>query len=61
MLINPEKNTTVKKFLEGFFQKMKFLVLDLKDNKKEFRWSYVLEYILLKSLANNKLSDHLSK
>ena len=61
MLINPEKNTTVKKFLEGFFQKMKFLVLDHKDNRKEFRWSLVLEYILLKSLANNKLSNHLSK
>jgi len=61
MLINPEKNTTIKEFLEGFFKKMKFLVLDLKYNKKEFRWSYVLEYFLLKSLANNKLSEHLSK
>lgn len=61
MLINPEKNINIKEFLEGFFKKMKFLVLDLKYNKKEFRWSYVLEYFLLKSLANNKLSEHLSK
>lgn len=58
MLLNPEKNLKVRKFLDDFYPKVKdFYAID--QSIKEYQWSYVLDYILLKSLGNNKLSEYL--
>ena len=60
MFVNPDKNIKLKDFLDYFYPKVKdFYAID--QEKKEFQWAYVLDYLLLKSIGNNKLSDYLSK
>ena len=56
MLINPEKNTQFKEFLNGTYEKISFLS---KQTRKEFKWSIVIDYILLKSLGDNLLNKFL--
>ena len=57
MLINPEKNTKFKGFFDDTYEKISFLN---KQPRKEFKWSVVIDYLLLKSLGNNLLKKFLS-
>ena len=50
MLINPEKNLKFKEFLNTLYSKIQFLK---KENSQEFKWTVVLDYILLKYVGNN--------
>jgi len=60
MFVNPDKNIKVKDFLDQFYPKVKdFYAID--QEKKEFQWAYVLDYLLLKSIGNNKFSRYLSE
>ncbi|MBN1801366.1 MAG: hypothetical protein JW891_07660 [Candidatus Lokiarchaeota archaeon] len=56
MLINPEKNTKYKEFLNEIYISISDL---MKQTRIEFKWSVVITYILLKSLGNNILNDYL--
>jgi len=56
MLINPEKNLHFKKVLNSIYSKIRFLK---KEKKPEFKWSVVLDYILLKSVGKNILRKYL--
>lgn len=58
MLINPEKNTKFKEFLDNTYEKISFLS---KQTRKEFKWSVVIDYLLLKSLGDNLLKKFLSE
>ena len=58
MLINPEKNTEFKAFLDNTYEKISFLN---KQTRKEFKWSVVIDYILLKSIGNNLLKNFLNE
>ena len=57
MLINPEKNTRFKKLFDDMYDGIGFLC---KQTRKEFKWSVVIAYILLKSLGENLLKRFLS-
>jgi len=58
MLINPEKNNEFKAFLDNTYEKISFLN---KQTRKEFKWSVVIDYILLKSIGNNLLKKFLNE
>ncbi len=58
MLINPEKNPEIKEFFNKLYSKISFLQ---KENRPEFKWSVVMDYILLKSVGNNILRKFLEK
>lgn len=58
MLINPERNLHIKRFLDKIYSKIYFLQ---KEKRPEFRWSVVLDYILLKSVGNNILRKYLKR
>ncbi len=58
MLINPEKNPSFKKFLNKIYSKISFLK---EEKRPEFKWSVVLDYILLKSVGNNILRKFLRR
>ena len=58
MLINPEKNIEFKELLDNTYEKIDFLS---KQTRKEFKWSVVIDYILLKSLGENLLKEFLSE
>jgi len=62
MLIDPEENTRLKAFLNDIFEEIEFLVprLSQKGNLfKEFKWSVVLNYLLLKVIGENVFSEQL--
>ncbi len=63
MLINPEKNTEFKKFLDELYEKIDFLLPRLTQKRHifldEFKWAIATDYILLKSLGENELSKYL--
>lgn len=54
MLINPEKNLQVRKFLNDFYQNIKFLK---KKQIDEFKWAVVVDYLILKSVFNPDLKN----
>lgn len=56
MLINPPKNEVFKNILNEFYSHLQFLN---KQSKEEFQWTIVINYLLLKSLGNNILTDYL--
>ena len=58
MLINPERNVGFKIFLNDMYGKINFL---MKQTREEFRWSVVMDYVLLKSLGNNILNQFLKR
>ena len=58
MLINPENNLKFRAFLNNLYSKLKYMK---KESRPEYRWSIVLDYILLKSLGDNILNRFLSK
>jgi hypothetical protein len=58
MLINPEKNTKFKEFFEDAYDNIGFLC---KQTRKEFKWSVVIDYILLKSLGDDLIKEFLSE
>ncbi|MHA1803973.1 MAG: hypothetical protein ACTSU4_05505 [Promethearchaeota archaeon] len=58
MLINLEKHVKYKNLLEEIFNRLNIRNYLKRD---EFKWSYSLSYILLKSLGNNVLRDFLKK
>lgn len=62
MLIDPEGNMKFEKFLNDFFEEIEFLVprLNRRGNLlREYKWSVVLNYLLLKVIGENKLSEQL--
>ncbi|MHA1150646.1 MAG: hypothetical protein ACTSR8_20690 [Promethearchaeota archaeon] len=56
MLINPPRNEKFKTILDDLYSHLQFLN---KQSKKEFQWTIVINYLLLKSLGNNPLTDYL--
>ena len=58
MLINPQKNEKFKLFLNDIYKKLSYF---RKYSRDEFKWSVVIDYLLLKSMGNNILKDFLSK
>lgn len=58
MLINPKKNTKFKEFFDNTYEKISFLS---NQTRKEFKWSVVIDYILLKSLGDNLIRKFLSE
>ncbi|MFO8018920.1 MAG: hypothetical protein R6U96_09815 [Promethearchaeia archaeon] len=58
MLLNPRENIKYKNFLEDLYEKIQFL---MPQEKKEFRWSVVLDYLLLKTLGDNRLTLYLEE
>ncbi|MGV9173935.1 MAG: hypothetical protein ACOC44_07630 [Promethearchaeia archaeon] len=64
MLINPERYPRIKHYLNSLYEKINFLVprLSLKfDLLEEYKWSIVLNYMLLKVLGGNPLSEFLEE
>jgi len=62
MLINPEENIKFKEILNELYEKCEFLVpvLSLKARMlDEYKWSIVLDYLLIKSLGENILNSYL--
>ena len=63
MLINPEKNEKFQIFLDDLYEEIEFLIPKLSYKfrlKNEYKWSVVLDYLLLKSLGDNILNDYLT-
>ena len=61
MSINPEKNFLFRTFLDDMYEKLS-ISFDLKEkNRAEFGWSFLLSYLILKSLQENVLNDFLRK
>jgi len=56
MLINPEKNAQLRTFLNDFYEKIKFLK---KTQIDEFKWSVVVDYLILKSIFGQDLKNHI--
>lgn len=56
MLINPEKNAQLRTFLNGFYENIKFLK---KTQLDEFKWSVVVDYLILKSIFDQDLKNHI--
>lgn len=56
MLINPEKNAQLRTFLNNFYENIKFLKNTQID---EFKWSVVVDYLILKSIFDQDLKDHI--
>lgn len=56
MLINPEKNLHLRTFLNDFYEKIKFLK---KKQIDEFKWSVVIDYLILKSISNQDLKNYI--
>ena len=64
MLIDPEENTKFKKLLNDFFEEIEFLIPRLSKKGellKEYKWSVVLNYLLLKVMGENLLSEQLNE
>jgi hypothetical protein len=64
MLINPEKNFEVKEFLDKYYIQIDFFLPEFsKDSSAliEHKWAVVLEYILLKCIDNNILTNQLKE
>jgi len=62
MLINPEENPQFKEFMNEFFEEIDFLVPRLTQKGrllKEYKWSVVINYLLLKIMGDNLLSERL--
>ena len=62
MLINPEKNIKVKDFLDKIYNQIDFFLPEFSDESLvliEHKWAVVLDYILLKCIDNNFLTDKL--
>ena len=64
MLINPERYEKIKNYLNSLYEELDFLMprLSLKfDLLAEFKWSVVLNYLLLKVLGGNPISQFLEE
>jgi hypothetical protein len=64
MLINPEKNLEFKLFLDKMYKYIEFQITELPSKfkeLKEYKWSIVLTYVLLKCIDKNELYFYLEK
>ncbi|MHA1727516.1 MAG: hypothetical protein ACTSWY_02140 [Promethearchaeota archaeon] len=61
MLLDPIKNKDLGEFLDQIWNGVEKILLRSKKERKEFEWSYVLEYLLIKSFSDNIISDYLEK
>lgn len=64
MLLNPEKHDGMKSFLTEFYEQIDFLIPQLSKNPvilDEYKWSVVLNYLLLKILGQNELHEFLKE
>ena len=62
MLIDPEENSKFKKFMNDFFEEIEFLIPRLTQKGKllkEYKWTVVINYLLLKIMGDNLLSEQL--
>lgn len=59
MLLDPLSNAKTREVLDYVWNHVKELLLRPKVEKKEFEWSYALEYLLLKSFHENILSQYI--
>lgn len=58
MLLNPKKHSQYREFLDDLYQKLRFL---MEQRREEFRWSVVLDFLLLKTLGDNIFSKYLEE
>ncbi|MFX1277014.1 MAG: hypothetical protein ACFFBP_05890 [Promethearchaeota archaeon] len=56
MLINPKQNKNFKRFLNDLYEKINYL---MRHNRKEFKWSIAVDYLLLKSMGFNIIRDYI--
>ncbi len=62
MLLNPEDNEAIKSYLNQLYGKLEFLVIRsprVINSLDEYKWSVVLDYLLLKTLGENPISSYL--
>ncbi len=62
MLINPESNEGIKSCLNELYNKLEFFVFRsprVINSLDEYKWSVVLDYLLLKTLGENPISMYL--
>jgi hypothetical protein len=58
MMINPEKNTIFRLFLEDLYNEVEFLS---KQSIKEYKYTIAINYLLLKSIGNNLIKEFIRK
>lgn len=62
MLLDPIKeNKDLAEFIDTVWEGVKTFLMAKKITKKEFKWSYALQYLLQKALHKNVISNYLRK
>ncbi|TFG00980.1 MAG: hypothetical protein EU541_00830, partial [Promethearchaeota archaeon] len=64
MLINPDKYTEFKSFLFNLYDEIEFITQTIRSyhkRLKEYKWAIALNYLLLKVLGENELSEFIHR